>query len=74
MTAISYDGRQLAVADLRNRLLILDDGGRILRTITLEQSAESIGLAALGRQAVAALKDGPLVCYEVQLEGTIDQQ
>jgi hypothetical protein len=61
LASISYDGKSILTANLKNRLALLDQAGRELRTYRLEKPPIAIALGPLGNCAVAALSNGQIL-------------
>jgi len=58
LAAVSFDGRLILVAGRSNRLLLLNNQGKVLGIHLLEKPAVALALSALGDRAVVVLSDG----------------
>jgi hypothetical protein len=58
---LTFDARRYLVGGMGGNLLLLDEAGRAQHTHALEQPAAALALGALGRDAVVALADGPVL-------------
>jgi WD40 repeat protein len=61
LASLSFDGRKILVAGLSNKVLMLDQTGRVLVSHSLERSPVALALGPLAKRAVFASADGSLL-------------
>jgi hypothetical protein len=66
LAALTFDGSQLIVAGMSNRLLWLDGEYKVLFSHTLEKPAVSMVLRPLGDGLVVALSNGSLLGFDLR--------
>jgi len=66
LVGLSFDGQRVLAAGLKGELWLMDGEGRPLAEHMLEKPATCLAMGALGRDAVAALADGPVICLALE--------
>jgi hypothetical protein len=69
LASLSFDGRLVLAAGLAGEIWLVDAEGKLVAEQTLETPPMALALGALGRDAVLALADGPVVRLALPLAG-----